>query len=263
MSSSSFTLLSLVALTTHASALFSSAPENDDDHHHHLVPRDYAAEVCSPNTTTDASSSTIPPCIEVVNIEAACTPNSTSPTEWLDHAECMCEGSYFQDWQGCQDCLYFHGLRTERDEAFYESVMGIASHSLCDFYAGVSGAAQPTAPFASLYSSAAATVAQPTTGATISSDQAPSETAVSLYFTPSGNQGPGVTFTSASTSIGNGTITSTSKTSSFSNSVKKTATTSASGSAGTASIEDNGAYSTKAPGSLLLGLAGVAIAVGL
>lgn len=258
MPSPSLTLLGLMALSTSA---LSSASENHHHHYHLLLSSDYAAEVCSPNTTAttdDDASSPVPPCIQVVTIEAACTtPNSsTSPTEWLDHAECMCGGSYFEDWEGCQDCLSFHGLRTEREGAFYASVMSIASHSLCDFYAGVSGAAQPTASFAALYNSVAATAAQPTTGATIGTDQAPGETAVSLYFTSSG--------TLASAGAGNATMAGANQTFSSSGPAQTSVTaTSASGSAKATNFVDNGTFSTKTPGGLLLGLAAVVIAVGL
>lgn len=79
--------------------------------------------------------------------------------------------SYFENWAGCQDCIFSHGQRTERDEAFYASVAAAASHSLCAFLS-MSGA--------------------PTMGATTIRDQAPSSTSINPYCTPSGRQGPGV-----------------------------------------------------------------------
>lgn len=87
-------------------------------------------------------------------------------------------------WPACQDCLYFHGLRTEREVAQYDGILSAASSSFC-------GAATPTTTFAAVFASIQATFPVPSTGGTISSDQAPSSTAVSLYYTATGSQGPG------------------------------------------------------------------------
>lgn len=250
MRSSSLSVLGLLALTTATVA----SPSDT----HVLLARDYLNDVCSPNITT--ADSTIPPCTEIATIEEACTVNGTSPLDIGDHAMCMCEGSYFQDWQGCQDCLYFHGFRSERDEAFYESVKSIASQSLCGYLSG-SVFSEPTAVWASLFSSVAATLSQLTTGATVLSDQAPSQTAVSLYFTASGTQGPGAT---PSVFPGGSSSSKTSQTTSGkSSSSSKTAMGTASGSAAATSSSGSGAYPAKAPGGLLVGLAGAVLAVGL
>lgn len=96
----------------------------------------------------------------------------------------MCNGSFFADWPYCLQCLFIHGLRSERDVAYYKSVITEASTSLC-------GVPTPTAEFASIFSSVQVAIAYPTTGNTVSSDQAPGETAVSLYFTATAYQGPG------------------------------------------------------------------------
>lgn len=261
----------LLALTTPTLTL--ARPEEA----HVLLPRAYADEICSPNittTTTTTTTTTIPPCIEITTIEEACAPNGTTPLAYAAHAECMCGGSYFQEWQGCQACLSFHGLRTERDEAFYAAVLGVASHSLCDFLSTTAAAAAtPTTDFAALFSAAEATVSQPTTGATVSgSDQAPGETAVSLYFTLSGSQGPGAITGSAASATATATATATHSSTGKSGSASGTTagksssssktTTSASGSAAATSTSGSGACPTKAPGGLLLGVAGIAMAVG-
>lgn len=103
---------------------------------------------------------------------------------WIEaHSECMCGGSYFSDYLGCQQCLQLHGARSERDNAHWASVLAVASSALCT--------GTPTASFPKIFESAGAAVFGPTTGATVSSDAKSGETAVSLYFTAKGAQGPG------------------------------------------------------------------------
>lgn len=147
-----------------------------------LRQRDYEDTVCSPLTVH--ADDTVPPCVEIQTIETVCAPNGTAPLYLVAHAECMCGGSFFTEWPACLQCLYLHGLRSERDVSFYSSVIAAASSALC-------GTATPTADFQAIFSSAQAAIPQPTTGATVSSDQAPSQTAVSLYYTATGPQGPG------------------------------------------------------------------------
>ncbi|KAK5652461.1 hypothetical protein OQA88_10505 [Cercophora sp. LCS_1] len=142
----------------------------------------YEDEVCHP--VVESASDTVPPCLELVTIETVCTPNGTSPLALKAHQQCMCNGSFFAEWPYCLQCLFIHGLRSERDVAYYKSVLSTASSELC-------GAATPSAEFASIFSSAQVAVAYPTTGNTISSDQAVGQTAVSLYFTATTYQGPG------------------------------------------------------------------------
>jgi len=96
----------------------------------------------------------------------------------------MCRGSFFADWPYCLQCLFIHGLRSERDVAYYESILSTASDALCNV-------PTPTAQFASIFDSAQYVVATPITGNTASIDQAPGQTAVSLYFTATADQGPG------------------------------------------------------------------------
>lgn len=235
-----------------------------------ILPRDdYLDSVCSPNITITSPNTVIPPCIEIETIQEICTPNGTTSIYYAAHAECMCTGSFFEDWTGCQDCLSYHGQRTERDEAFYASVVAIASHSLCDFLSS-SGAPTPTTDFAGYFSEAGVSATQPTTGATISSDQAPSSTAVSLYFTLSGSQGAGV----ITGSLAEATATTTMKAS-----ATGTSSTGGSGSGSTSSASSNtdstssgsasssssvaAAQPTMVIGRLLFGAAGLAVAVGL
>ena len=96
----------------------------------------------------------------------------------------MCTGSYFAEWPYCLDCLFVHGLRSEREVAFYMSAFTTASSAFC-------GTPTPSAMFADIFSSAVEAQPSPTTGATVSSDQAVSKTAITLYLTSSISQGAG------------------------------------------------------------------------
>lgn len=96
----------------------------------------------------------------------------------------MCTGSFFFEWPFCLQCLFLHGLRSERDVSHYRAVLGAASTALCDV-------ATPTAEFKSIFLSAQHEAAEPTEGATVSSDAAQGVTDVSLYFTATAPQGPG------------------------------------------------------------------------
>ncbi|PSR87325.1 hypothetical protein BD289DRAFT_432528 [Coniella lustricola] len=254
-------------ITTMASrillALLATPVLGSDPFAHELFhKRDYVNDVCSPNITV-TSDTVIPPCIEVVSIQEACSANDT---DYSAQAECMCTSSYFNDWTGCQDCLYYHGQRTERDEAFYNSVASVASQSLCD-YLSSTAAPTPTTDFAGYFSVIAATLPPPTTGATISSDQAPSATAVSLYFTETGHQGLAVTASATTASGSTNTEASTSSTSSSNSSTRtsssdSSSTSTASSGAASSSSSGSGAAPTKAAGGLLLGL-GLAVMAGL
>ncbi|ROV96788.1 hypothetical protein VMCG_07868 [Cytospora schulzeri] len=295
----SLTLLLTSLLTTFITLTLAS--QEQQPHHFENWKRDYAIEVCSPNTTTTTTTTTdpLPPCIDIQNIESACIPNGTEPIDYAAHAQCMCTGSYFSEWAGCQACLYFHGLRTEREEEFYESVVTVASHSLCDFLtassssSGAGGAAgagaaaaTPTTDFAAIFSAVQATMTQPTTGGTVSSDQAPDETAVSLYYTLSGSQGPGaITGSAASaatataettTSAASETSGSSSSSSSSSRGGSKTAATTTTkpskgaGSEATGTTAGGAAPSGQSGGNagvvsgfMLMGLAGLAVVASL
>lgn len=237
-----------------------------------LARDDYLDSVCSPNSTNTSPDTVVPPCIESETIQELCTPNGTTALYYAAHAECMCTGSFFEDWTGCQDCLFYHGQRTERDEAFYASIAAVASHSLCDFLS-TSDAPSPTTDFAGYFSEAGLSATPPTTGATTTSDQAPSSTAVSLYFTLSGTQGAGAITGSAAeatatTTAGPSGIGSSSASNSGSGSQATSSSGTSSASSGsTSSTSSAVAAAATQPNivasGLILGMAGVAIAVGL
>lgn len=141
---------------------------------------EYIQEVCFPNTT-----SPVPPCQAIINIESACLPNGTTPSAYQAHQQCMCNGGYFPNWSGCLNCQYVHGTRSEAVYKANENIISSASSSFC-------GAATPTAVFASYFAEVSNAAPQTASGfATTLSDQYPSQSAVSLYYTATGNQGPG------------------------------------------------------------------------
>jgi hypothetical protein len=140
----------------------------------------YIQEVCFPNTT-----SPVPPCQAIINIESACQPNGTSSLAYSAHQQCMCNGGYFSNWRGCLNCQYVHGTRSEAVAEAFSAILSSASSQFCS-------TATPTAVFASYFSALSDSSPQTATGAATSvSDQYPSQSAVSLYYTATGNQGPG------------------------------------------------------------------------
>jgi hypothetical protein len=96
---------------------------------------------------------------------------------------CNPPSSYFADWVACRECLYVHGGLTQLQLNQYQAVISAASQSLCT--------GTPTAVFQSIFVAVGSAGASVTSGSTVTSDQFPSQTAVSLYYTASGSQGPG------------------------------------------------------------------------
>jgi len=94
----------------------------------------------------------------------------------------MCGGSFFSDYIGCLDCDYVHGARSPEDVDVYHTVLTLISEALCT--------GTPTAVFNDIFASLNEPIHVTETN-TATSDQFPNETAVSLYFTVSGSQGPG------------------------------------------------------------------------
>ncbi|KAH0278576.1 hypothetical protein KCU91_g2361, partial [Aureobasidium melanogenum] len=167
--------IALAALATTVAALDYPILGRQND-----ATEEYIQEVCYPNTT-----SPVPPCQAIINIESACQPNGTSSLAYEAHQQCMCNGGYFPNWSGCLNCEYVHGTRSEAVREAFENIISSASSSFC-------GAATPTAVFAKYFSAVSDSSPQTaTSGATTVSDQYPSQTAVSLYYTATGHQGPG------------------------------------------------------------------------
>ncbi|KAI6376528.1 hypothetical protein MCOR25_002740 [Pyricularia grisea] len=223
----------------------------------------YVDLVCFP----EGLSNPEPPCISIANIDYKCTPNGTEPLALEAHKQCMCGGSYFSDWAGCEACLRAAGARSERDNARYASVMASVSSALC-------GSGTASKSYQELFSSIDEAVPPVTTGATASSDRLSSSTQVSNYFTLSGSQGAG-TITGSATAATNVPMQTQSRSSTASSS-RTTGTTGGSGSspapgsqsntangnepATTSSSSGLGAAPTAAVGGMALGLAAGALA---
>ena len=160
-----------------------------------LLRRATPEEVCQPPVE---EGEVIPPCTSIETIEIACLPNGTSSIFLEAHAQCMCGGSFFADWVGCRSCLVAHGFLAERGAAKFKSALAVVSSHMCSDSA-------PTAPFQSLFESAAAAQPEPTTGATTTqSDPLSGSTDVSLYYTAPDSQGPGPITGSATSATGTG-----------------------------------------------------------
>ncbi|RYP56934.1 hypothetical protein DL769_009808 [Monosporascus sp. CRB-8-3] len=211
---------------------------------------EYVNSVCSPEMSD--GSGPLPPCIAVQNIEGACAPNGTSPLALEAHAMCMCGGGFFAQWAGCQRCLRVHGARSERDAAYYASVMTSASEMLC------AATSAPAAPWQALFTSAQAGVPFPTTGGTSTSDAAPDDTAVSLYYTASGPQGPGAITGSATAATA--TPTTADDPSTTGTTGEPTTASEGGGGGSTTATEADGSSSTSSPDSAVMPTVGVQVA---
>ncbi|KAI5207335.1 hypothetical protein AUEXF2481DRAFT_8035 [Aureobasidium subglaciale EXF-2481] len=197
---------------------------------------EYIREVCFPNTT-----SPIPPCQQIINIESACQPNGTAPLDYSAHQQCMCNGGYFPNWSGCLNCQYVHGTRSEAVAQANEAIISSASSAFCT--------GTPTAVFASYFSSISDESPQTATGAaTTLSDQYPSQSAVSLYYTASGNQGVGAVTGSAAQATA-AVSSSATRSSSASLAASAATTTGASSSTGSSSSRQSSSSSRSSSGS--------------
>ncbi|KYG41234.1 hypothetical protein M433DRAFT_8117 [Acidomyces richmondensis BFW] len=139
----------------------------------------YIATVCTPNITNP-----VPPCTQIISIQEECQPNGTEPLDYIASQECMCNGGFFSNWIGCLNCQYVHGARSLAVSSAFQNIISSASNALCT--------GTPTAGFAAIFSSISDSAPQVVSGAaTMTSDQFPSQSAVSLYYTASGPQGAG------------------------------------------------------------------------
>ncbi|KAI1416111.1 hypothetical protein F5Y13DRAFT_127810 [Hypoxylon sp. FL1857] len=124
------------------------------------------------------------PCVDANYIAIACVPNGTSPLDLDAHAQCMCHGSYFAEYMGCVSCLLYHGDISQANYTYTSLVLSSASDMLCT--------GTPTVDFATILSDVQTGFPQPTTGDTARSDRSSGDSAVSLYYTATGPQGPGI-----------------------------------------------------------------------
>jgi hypothetical protein len=138
-----------------------------------IVRRDYINTVCSPQVD---SGDPLPPCVNIVNKQASCTPAANSP-DYNAAAECLCDApsTFFSDWLGCQACLYYHGARTEEEYDSYSLEISSVSEAYCT--------GSQTDYFPGVYASMANYMTFVTTAGTVLFDQAPGYTDVDLYYT--------------------------------------------------------------------------------
>jgi hypothetical protein len=234
--------LALAALATAAAASESPLLARQTDN-----TEQYLQEVCSPNTT-----SPVPPCQAIINIESACQPNGTSPLAYSAHQQCMCNGGYFSNWRGCLNCAYVHGTRSEAVAEAFSAILSSASSQFCS-------TATPTAVFASYFSALSDSSPQTATRAATSvSDQYPSQSAVSLYYTATGNQGPGAITGSAAQATA---VVSSSGKASSSGSLAASAATSSSAKQSSSSAKSTQTGSSSAASSSSAAQTGAANAV--
>jgi hypothetical protein len=146
-----------------------------------------------------------------------------------------------------------HGGLSEKDLNRYSVVINSVSSALCT--------GTPTAAFEALFTSVDGKVPGATSGASVSSDAFPGQTAVSLYYTQSGKQGAGAItgkfrrlqhpWSLLKIALGNATAATkaASKSPSSSPSVSRDSVTS-SGSSGTAKVTGIASTSTSKGGAL-------------
>ena len=228
-----------------------SAGGDDDD-----SGGDYEA-LCRPDYE---DGETIPPCISIEYIEAQCQPNGTQPIHLDGHAQCMCGGSFFAEKLACERCLTIHGFRSELDYTHYSDVLSIASEALCT--------GTPSAAYASIFSSARDNQPFPSSGASVASDEADGDTAVSLYYTATGPQGAGEITGAAASATPEITTSSTSDEDDSETTTTTTATGTAddaeeTGDSETTSDDDSAAMPTAFAGGMVWGAAGVAMMAAL
>jgi hypothetical protein len=217
----------------------------------------YQDVVCRPST--NSASDQVPPCTEIENIEILCTPNGTAPIYLAAHSQCMCGGSFFQEWLACQRCLFVHGIRNERQMALYNNIITSASNALCT--------GTPTADFKTLFASIEGAATSVTTGAEGLSDQFPSRTEISLYYTASGTQGPGRITGEAATATNTRGLMTAEPTKPLTNGVTNGSGTRITSlglpSSSTSMTSPNGALPTNPHGGLVMAVAGMAIVAAL
>jgi hypothetical protein len=133
----------------------------------------YEAAVCYP---TVVPGNPLPPCVLIANQVNTCKPPSNSPSGFLSAQSCLCNSRFFSDWVGCQDCLVYHGLESENWYNAWVTEIASVSRAYCT--------GTPTAYFPTIFSSM--TYSMPSVVSEASSDKAPGQTDINLYYTPAG-----------------------------------------------------------------------------
>ncbi|KAJ5946412.1 hypothetical protein N7454_003251 [Penicillium verhagenii] len=118
------------------------------------------------------------PCERATYIAAACAANGTSEIDFLAEQECLCHGSYWEAEAGCNSCYFVHGNT-------YSSPSKAASY-LTSLSMAECTPSPPTQAFSNLTPPVNFTALIEAPPMTLGHDQFPNNTAVSNYFTPTG-----------------------------------------------------------------------------
>src|SRR6266480_4962075 len=148
----------------------------------------YENAVCYPSV---APGSPLPPCVSIANQQISCAPSGNGQNYLLSAQSCLCDSTFFQDWVGCQNCLFYHGILNENWYDAWTAEITSVSRTYCY--------GTPTMYFPDVFSSMTYSMASVTTGASAYRDKAPGKTDISLYYTlPISNQGLSTTTSGSS-----------------------------------------------------------------
>jgi hypothetical protein len=123
------------------------------------------------------------PCERELYLQYACMSNGTEIVDFLAEQQCLCNGGFFSAFEGCDACIYAHGLvssSSPEEEASYRSSLSAAECT----------PNPPTQGFSNLVGTVDFSSIQ-TRIQTISNDRFPNQTAVSNYFTTTQALTPG------------------------------------------------------------------------
>jgi hypothetical protein len=151
----------------------------------------YEFAICHPSV---APGNPLPPCVSVDNQQYSCAPSSNTPSYLQSAQSCICNSSFFQDWVGCRNCLYYHGILNQDWYNAWKAEINSVSLAYCY--------GTPTAYFPDVFKSMTSAMPSVNTAPIGYFDQAPGNTAVSLYYTAAGGgQGSGPTTSEFRSSI--------------------------------------------------------------
>lgn len=156
--------------------------DDGDDYGDWYNDYEYIDAMCYPDVdeslydTADASGdwSALPPCIAYSALSVYCSVNGTDEIDNIAEQECMCNGGFFEALSGCNACIMAHGGAADFDW-YSQSELDTLQSSFCS-------AKQPE-EFYELAEETLLTDDDDDTSYSTGSDIAPSNTAVSVYFT--------------------------------------------------------------------------------
>lgn len=197
------------------------------------------------------------PCEQADYIREVCTANGTTPIDFLAEQECLCTSSYWEILKGCDDCFIAHG---DLDFTSDDSASKISSLSSAECLA----ATPPIQPYSNLFAPVNISTVFTEADISIGTDRFPNNTAVSNYYTQTGEVTPGAITGSATARLTRWTNYSGIRFTPTSTSTSATATATESGSesgpsSSAAAASTNAAPELKATGSLLVAVLGAIV----